>query len=147
MGLEYVLLTMQFLMLYIVWKTRTTRPALPALDKPISAAPALSGHTLIRVWKKTEGEYGKRGWWYECSCGATHPGKGVSSSSYGSEANALETFKTHANLYVQFAVEQANPLEKELERVKEHYTQYRDKCYCKDANDDLLLMKKEGKWD
>jgi hypothetical protein len=146
MGFEYVILVMQFLMLYIVWKTRTSRPVLPSPEK--GALPSsISGHTLVRVWKKLDGEYDKLGWWWECSCGAKHPGSEVSSRYYGNESNALDTFKSHAKLYVEFAVEQSNPLEKELNKVKEDYAEYREKCYCKDANDDLLLMKKEGKWD
>jgi hypothetical protein len=92
-------------------------------------------------------EHTKKGWWWKCSCGAEHPGAGTGSVSYGSEANALQTFKNHARLYDEFAVEQTNPLEAELTKVKKDFAEYREKCYCKDANDDLLIMKREGKWD
>lgn len=148
--MEYVLLAMMSLILLKVYFPLTgvrVRNVAPPEQSPVIAGVSSHTHNLIKVWRREDVSHDSKGWWFQCSCGQISPGTRVGGNSYGSEANAIETFKVHVSLYKGLGLTQNNPAVTELNKVKKDYTEYRSKCYCKDANDDLILMKKEGKWD
>jgi hypothetical protein len=146
--MEYVLLIGMFLILFKLYKPVTVPRQVSSASAKLSIeSPALSGHTLIRVWNRDDVSHRKRGWWYECSCGRQQPGSAVDEWTRGSEADALKTFKKHAGLYQEFTIEAVNPLKVELEKERKTFAEYRKKCYCKETNDDLILMKGEHKWE
>ena len=96
-------------------------------------------HVLAKTWMEpdpTDRAYA--GWRWKCKCGvqgvATNCKKGI----LGSEANAIERFKDHAEGYreANFDAQQAA-----YDNLAAEYKLYREKCYCKETNNDLIVLK------
>lgn len=113
-------------------------PATPAL--PAATSPE---HTLVKAWDNQSYNipFADRGWWYHCSCGLKRVASDLSSTYTGSEAGAIRAWKKHSALYAELSHETAAT--ESLSAIKaerEYIEKYRELCYCKSANDDLILL-------
>lgn len=110
----------------------TSRPR----DTP-SAAP--QAHALVRTWiGEDPAGLSVDGWRWKCSCGSEGvAGDATNRASLGTEDNAIQRYKSHAKNFTD-----ANRnVWKELYLKKEaEFAEYRNKCYCKETNNDLILM-------
>jgi hypothetical protein len=120
----------------------TFRKMFSARTAPTAIDPT-PAHRMVRVWvNNNPAYYSQRGWWYECSCGRVQPGQGVNARYMGSEGEAIKGFKAHAALYltpIEAPVD--NPFEKLYNDEVAAFQEYVSKCFCKDTNDDLLVLK------
>jgi hypothetical protein len=105
-------------------------------------------HQLSRTWiVATKSGHMPAGWRWRCRCGA----EGIASNSYsredkdgmiayslGTEESAVTGFKAHARLHKEASTD---VYKDKFEALTEEFAQYRDKCYCKETNLDLLPWK------
>lgn len=105
-----------------------------------AALPAPDAHRLVKVWDNRSCEYRRTGWWFECTCGMKKPTTDMTVGTYGTEAGAIRSFKNHADLHKGLQIEQANPFEKKYNDEVEAFKEFRDKCFCKETNDDLIVL-------
>lgn len=138
----------------VVWLIMTIRQnnyqrrQLPvaAAEKPKALEVWVEDHRLVRTWKATvqENRPGIAAWAWKCSCGVTgSAGDAKEFTSLGSEANAIERFKSHAKGYREANKGVINPLATKLDKVEADFAEYRQKCYCKTTNDDLILLERK----
>lgn len=131
------LLALGWLTYIQVRKVLDRTSAAPSLEAPVAA------HRMVRVWINDKCAYHQKGWWYECSCGQKLPDSGVSTRYLGSEAGAINSYKAHAARHKGLAIMATteNPFEKKYTDEVAAYQEYVSKCFCKDTNDDLLVLK------
>lgn len=116
--------------------------------KALEAAPK-SGHTLVRTWiVPTKDGRIDAGWRWRCSCGVW----GVASGAYskhiartntteyelGTEKQAITGFKDHATMYREV---NDDTFRTKFEELQAEFAEYRNKCYCKETNNDLIKWK------
>lgn len=120
-----------------ILNVRKSEPTLAPAQSSISTP----DHYLKRTWIGSD-PHGMthHGWRWECSCGVKGTG-GADASKIGSEEIAINRFKMHAKLYRE--VNGAG--DTELDKLRKEFAEYKEKCYCKDTNDDLILMNAEKK--
>lgn len=119
------------------------------VEKPkvLEAAPK-ADHTLVRTWiASTKDGRIDAGWRWRCSCGvwglasgaySTLQANGFVKYGLGTEKQAIAGFKDHADLYKEANSDYYKGL---YEREQAEFAQYRDKCYCKETNSDLIKWK------
>lgn len=120
----------------VIWIGGRTRPA--KVPAPAIEPVATPGHTLTKTWMEAyPDDKAYAGWRWKCSCGVRGAATNCSKSSLGSETNAIARFKEHAQGYreVNFDAQKT-----EYAKLEAEYKEYRGKCYCKDSNDDLILL-------
>lgn len=125
-----------FMMGSVIWIGLRTRPAKQPL--PSIEPAATPGHTLIKTWMESNPyDSAYAGWRWKCSCGTQGAATNCNKTSLGSETNAIARFKEHAQGYqsVNFDAQKS-----EYAKLNAEYKEYREKCYCKDSNDDLILL-------
>lgn len=124
----------------VLIKPKTQQPAITASNPPEQLSlPA--GHTLIRVWDNRTCERERQGWWFECSCGQIRASDSTNSKSFGSEERAVASYKSHAKLHVDIGPS-VNVYKDLYEKEKARFAEYKKLCYCKDANDDIILFER-----
>ncbi len=107
-----------------------------------------TGHRLVKTYIGS-GDSWIEGWRFLCSCGAKGCASNMEAATYsrtgklGSEASAIEKFKIHRDAFLA-----ANGDDDEehgdtakLRKLEAEFAEWRKVCYCKDTNDDLLLLK------
>jgi len=144
----------EFILLYVIigllgytsvrvsLKPRATQEAIEEKSMPLAL---VSGHTLIRVWDNRDVDYEDQGFWFECSCGMKRPADGTNSKEFGSETDAIRSFKIHVKLHEGLPSEEDNPWKIKYEEAVDHLDKFRNACYCKDANNDIILLEIERK--
>lgn len=120
---------------------------------PVKAvsAPTVSGHRLVKTYVSTnsDGDPWIRGWRFLCSCGVKGPAAGLEQQingmggKLGSESSAIDKFKLHRDRYLEVNGNDQGEHEDtaKLRELKAEFAEYVSKCFCKDTNDDLLLLK------
>lgn len=100
-------------------------------------------HQLVKTWDNRHWETSRDqlGWWFHCSCGLKAPGSNVGPRSYGTESGAIHQYKSHAKLHLDLNQSQPNPFEEKYKELLKDFQEYQEKCFCKDTNDDLILLK------
>lgn len=113
------------------------------------AAPAkASAHRLVKTYIGS-GDSWIEGWRFLCSCGAKGCASNMEAATYskngklGSEASAIAKFKIHRDAYIDANGDDDSEHEDtvKLRKLEEEFALWRKLCYCKDTNDDLLLLK------
>jgi hypothetical protein len=125
-----------FMVAGFIWLGVRTRSAKKpvAIEKPA----ATPGHTLVRTWMESDPtDRAYAGWRWKCSCGVKGASTTCTKTSLGSESNAIEQFKIHAKGYHEANFDAQKG---ELDKVTADFKEYRQKCFCKDTNDDLRLL-------
>jgi hypothetical protein len=122
---------------WIEYRARRNVATVPAITSPVNP------HRLVKIWDNRSCDHNRQGWWFECSCGLKRQASDVTKIYLGSEKGAMDTYKSHAALYKGLAISEPaiNPFEKKYNDEVAAFKEYRDKCFCKDTNDDLLLLK------
>lgn len=118
------------------------RKAQEAISAPHEHLPLASGHSLVRVWDNRSCERERQGWWFECTCGMKRASDYTNDKSFGTESKAIESFKKHAQLHSTVGPH-SNEQQQRYDRLKDQFDRYREKCYCKGTNDDLILIERE----
>jgi hypothetical protein len=116
---------------------KQSQPQLTAPETQMALSPS---HTLVRVWDNRSCEHDRQGWWFECSCGMKRSADGTNSKSYGSESKAITSYQVHAKLHTDISPEK-NEWKEKYEAVESEFAKYREACYCKNLNDDILILK------
>ncbi len=130
---------------------KLTQPAVTA-PSPSKAIGSVSGHKLVKTYvsHNESGDPWIDGWRFKCSCGAKGPANNlVQATAYGTggklgtETSAIDKFKLHRDAYLDangddFAEHEDTT---KLRKLEEEFAEWRKACYCKDTNDDLLLLK------
>lgn len=115
-------------------RTRTPKKAPAPIEKPV----ATPGHTLTKTWMESyPDDLAYPGWRWKCSCGVKGSSTTCTKTSLGSEINAIEQFKTHAKGYHEANFDDRRD---EFVKLTADFKEYRNKCFCKDTNDDLRLL-------
>lgn len=114
--------------------TNPVQPMKELMDTPKTA------HRLTRTWiVSTRDGNIPAGWRWRCHCGvwgvATNAYQTPTDAHLGSEAAAIEGYKVHAKSYHEVSVDR---YKEQFEAVTAEFAEYRQKCYCKESNDDLL---------
>lgn len=131
---------------------KLTQPAVtaPAPAKAVTT-PKVAGHRLIKTYvaRGNNGDHWIDGWRFLCSCGAKGASQGLKASttttngSMGSESGAVDKFRIHRDLYL--SVNGTDDAEHRdtiaLRKLETEFAEWRKACYCKDTNDDLILLK------
>ena len=113
--------------------------------------PTVAAHRLVKTYVAhgvTKDEW-IEGWRFLCSCGARGTaantvqqvnGKG---GKLGTEASAVDKFMIHRDKFIQANGDDSMEHEDtaKLRKLEEEFAQWRKACYCKDTNDDLILLK------
>lgn len=122
-----------------------SQPALSSGSSPLAITESIpSSHSLVRVWDNRSCDRERQGFWFECSCGMSRAADGTTDTSFGSEANAIKSFKSHALLHKDVGV--SDVWQEKYLALKEHFENYKEACYCRESNDDLILLEKDKKW-
>jgi hypothetical protein len=107
------------------------------LNKMIESPKPQEKHRLIRTWIVSSRDMSiPAGWRWKCACTVWGVAPdAVMGQSLGSEEAAIEGWKKHAEAYLE-----ANRNEYKELFIQEQtdFADYRSKCYCKDANDELI---------
>jgi len=118
--------------------------------KAISASQT-SSHRLVKTYiaRGANSDHWIDGWRFLCSCGAKGASTGLKAATYsefgsmGTESGAVGKFKTHRDLYLE--VNGSGDTEHEdtvkLKKLEAEFAEWRNACFCKDTNDDLILLK------
>jgi hypothetical protein len=114
---------------------------------PTPAKAISNQHRLVKTYISDTDNWIK-GWRFLCSCGARGcssnlvQATAIKSGSMGSEASAIEKFKVHRDNFIGVnGDEQEHEDTAKLRKLEEEFALWRKLCYCKDTNDDLLLLK------
>ena len=121
--------------------------ATPPATNAISA-PKSSGHRLVKTYISRDDQW-IDGWRFQCSCGAKGASDGLKqaktgvSGTMGTEVGAVEKFKKHRDAYLDANGddEQEHEDTAKLHKLEAEFAQWRKACYCKDTNDDLILLR------
>lgn len=138
----------------LIWLTVSTvrskrQPALPQAPAPAPITARPQTHRLLRTYI-SRGEPDDPwidGWRFRCSCGATGVSEGLvqakngTGGMMGTEIGAIEKFKIHRDAYIDVnGADEEHPDTIKLQKLEAEFEQWRKACYCKDTNDDLLLL-------
>jgi hypothetical protein len=98
---------------------------------------ALGEHVLKRTWIG-EGHHAVKGWRWQCTCGTIGvAGNADRDKSLGSEDNAINRFKAHAQ---GFREANKDIMQERYNLLQKEFDDYISKCYCKDSNNDLIVL-------
>jgi hypothetical protein len=100
-------------------------------------------HRLLRTWIVSSRESAiPAGWRWKCHCGVWGVAENacIVNGKYdlGTEEEAINGFKNHAHQYNEVNVDFYR---QKFEQEQADFAEYREKCYCKESNDDLLKWK------
>ena len=124
------------------------KPAIVAAPAPKPLA-LTSGHRLVRTYVSQTDQW-VAGWRFECSCGA----KGTAANTVaknpdgrggklGTESSAVDKFKIHRDNFISAngPDEQEHEDTVKLRKLEKEFEEWRTACFCKDTNDDLIVLK------
>lgn len=123
-------------------KPKPQQVALETSSPPLSLT-ALPTHSLVRVWDNRSCERERQGFWFECTCGMKRAADGTTDTSFGSEANAIKSFKNHALLHKDVVTNDV--WQEKYNELKAHFEKFKESCYCKESNDDLIMLERDNK--
>lgn len=126
-------------------------PVSPPVPQKAVSAPTVSAHRLVNTYVATGSTKDEwvEGWRFLCSCGARGTaantvqqvnGKG---GKLGTEASAIDKFILHRDKFLQANGDDATEHEDtaKLRKLEAEFAEWRNACFCKDTNDDLILLK------
>jgi hypothetical protein len=131
-------------------KLKKPAVAEPPATKAVTG-PKVTAHRLVKTYiaRGADGDHWIDGWRFLCSCGAKGCADGLVQSKpgiagkMGNEISAIAKFKKHRDAYLDANgddhVEHEDTVK--LRKLEEEFAQWREACYCKDTNDDLILLK------
>jgi hypothetical protein len=113
-------------------------------NKKMTPAEALTQHApnehrLVRTWIEEDNSPAMPSWNWKCSCGVWGTAGDASKTSLGSENNVVDRFKDHAKGYREA---NSDIWKEKFDALRAVFGSYRQKCYCKETNDDLILLMK-----
>lgn len=132
-----------------VYRTKTHKAVTASHAVKAIEAPTAPPHSLVRTWiVPTQENRINAGWRWKCSCGVWGLASDTSNRynskdettaySIGTEKSAITGFKDHA---LQYNEVNTDFYKEKYEQEKADFAKYRELCYCKDANDALILWK------
>lgn len=130
---------------YSIQQNKILRQITPS-EQPKALEYWVEDHRLVKTWMASSHENAPAAaaWAWKCSCGSRGVAGNVEQGkNLGSEANAIERFKQHAQGYRDANKGVINPLKTKLDKVEADFAEYREKCYCKHTNDDLILLERK----
>lgn len=127
--------------LYVMVTNRKTQKALIGMSPKAISAP--EEHTLVKTWIEHDNGPALAGWNWKCSCGVWGTAGNSSEVSLGSENNVIARFKDHSAGYRDA---NRNEWKEKFEKSEAAFAHYRDKCYCKETNNDLLALGANSTW-
>lgn len=137
MDLLYIagLLIFGVLSVTLLINNRKTMKSLTNQTPKAIAAP--EEHMLVKTWIEGDNYPAIPSWNWKCSCGVWGSAGNASETSLGSENNVIARFKDHAAGYREA---NRNVWKEKFEKSEAAFAHYRDKCYCKETNNDLLAL-------
>ena len=101
-------------------------------------------HVLRKIYFKKSSYSIDTGWVWLCTCG-THK---LITEAYdgGTEAKAIRGWKEHRDLHGQLSIEAGgNEFEKKYRALEAEFASFKESCYCKESNDDLIMLERDNK--
>lgn len=131
--------------------TKKSKPAIAAPAKAVSA-PTVAAHRLVKTYvsyQSSDGDPWIDGWRFLCSCGVKGPATGLvqqmngKGGKLGNESGAIDKFMMHRDKYLEAngSDEQEHEDTIKLRKLETEFAEWRKACFCKDTNDDLLVLK------
>lgn len=96
-------------------------------------------HSLVKTWLGNAGDStgAIAGWRWKCSCGVIGSCSNATKTTLGTETNAVALFGIHRKLYKEA---NGNEWKDKHDALLARFEDYKKKCYCKDSNNDLILL-------